>query len=75
MLAVPTGSTHRSIRAGGFAPVRLASCSNGLNAFKAIKQGLSKDFNAFKCNSKSFEAKRVQVAMMVSKSPVLSALI
>lgn len=41
---VPAGSTRSPTRARGFAPVGLLSCSKGLNAFKAIKQGLSKDF-------------------------------
>lgn len=58
--AVPTGppgSIHSPTRARGFAPMGLPSCSKGLNAFKAIKQGLSKDFNAFKCNLNTYKAK------------------
>lgn len=60
-------------RARGFASVGLPSCSKGLNAFKAIKQGLSKVFNAFKCNLNAFKAKRAQVAVMLSKHSAPSA--
>lgn len=70
---VPAGSTCSPTRARGFAPMGLLSCSEGLNAFKAIKQGLSKDFNAFKCNLRAFKAKQTQVAVMLLKCLVPSA--
>lgn len=47
----------------------------GLNAFKAIKQGHSKDFTAFKCNLNAFQDKQAQVAVMVLKSPAPTALL
>lgn len=51
----------------------LAVLQQELKCFKAIKQGLSKDFNAFKCNVNGFKAKQAQVAMMILKHPAPSA--